>query len=313
MWYSFRPYVSVAKRRASAAREIARRLKKGEEMAPIVLPGRAIAQTFWGKAWCENLESYSDFENRLPRGRTYVRNGSVIHLEIGPGRVNALVIGSELYKVTIGISPLPPRQWRETKTRCAGQIASLVELLQGRLSQAVMDIVTAREGGLFPKPAELDMTCSCPDWAEMCKHVAAVLYGVGARLDESPELLFILRRVDHLQLIEEAVPQTASEQGPSTGKKTLGRSEVAGVFGIELAEPDSALGGGLPESSDPEVKTRVIGSGVKQKARRAKKPAPKKALKPEMVGTAPRTSAGRHAKKGKSTRSHRQGFLGPHS
>jgi uncharacterized Zn finger protein len=239
MWYSFRPYVPVAQRRAQAAREVEKRRKKGQEITPVVLEGRVIAHTFWGKAWCDNLESYSDFSNRLPRGRSYVRNGSVVDLQIKPGKITALVSGSELYDVSIQITPLPANHWRTTKTRCAGQIGSLVELLQGRLSKSVMDIVTAREDGLFPKPREIEMECSCPDWAGMCKHIAAVLYGVGARLDQQPELLFLLRRVDHLELIDEAVPKLAARKTTGSRRKTLSNSDVAGVFGIELVEPEA--------------------------------------------------------------------------
>ncbi len=178
--YEFRPYVSVAERRRQAEREIDQRRKKGLKVAPIVIDGRIIAKTFWGKAWCENLESYSDFANRLPRGRTYVRNGSVVHLEIRAGKVSALVSGSELYSVEITITSLAAPDWKRVKRACAGQIGSLVELLQGQLSRSVMDVVTRRGEGLFPKPAEIRMECSCPDWAGMCKHVAAVMYGVVA-------------------------------------------------------------------------------------------------------------------------------------
>src|SRR6516165_10199743 len=125
MWYSFRPYVPVAQRRAHAAREIAKRRKKGQNVSPIVIEGRTIARTFWGKAWCDNLESYSDYENRLPRGRTYVRNGSVVDLQIEPGKVTALVSGSELYDVSITITPLPEKAWNSLKARCEGQIGSV--------------------------------------------------------------------------------------------------------------------------------------------------------------------------------------------
>ena len=200
----------------------------------------SIAKTFWGKAWCENLESYSDFENRLPRGRTYVRNGSVVHLEIQPGRISALVSGSELYSVEITIASLPDPHWKCVKSQCAGQIGSLVELLQGRLSKSVMDVVTQRGGGLFPKPAEIKMKCSCPDWAGMCKHVAAVMYGVGARLDDKPELLFLLRKVDHLELIAGAVDGApVAGAGKSRGKKTIAAGDLADVFGIEMADAET--------------------------------------------------------------------------
>ncbi len=189
-YYDYRPYVTVAQRRREAQREVDKRHKAGLVVSPIKIDGRLIAKTFWGKAWCENLESYSDFENRLPRGRTYVRNGSVVHLEIQPGKISALVSGSELYSVEITISSLPDPHWKCVKSECAGQIGSLVELLQGRLSKSVMDVVTRRGSGLFPKPAEIEMRCSCPDWAGMCKHVAAVMYGVGAPLTTNPSCSF---------------------------------------------------------------------------------------------------------------------------
>ncbi|HTU91273.1 MAG TPA: SWIM zinc finger family protein [Gemmataceae bacterium] len=237
MWYAFRPYVPVAKRRAQAAREVEKRRKKGQSVSPVVIEGRTIARTFWGKAWCDNLESYSDYENRLPRGRSYVRNGSVVDLQIQPGKVTALVSGSELYEVNITITPLPDKQWRTLKSRCAGQIGSVVELLQGKLSTAVIGVVTAHDSGLFPRPGEIKMSCSCPDWAGMCKHIAAVLYGVGARLDHQPELFFRLRKVDHLELIEEAV--SGAGKKTATRKKTLAEADVAGVFGIELAQPEA--------------------------------------------------------------------------
>src|SRR5436189_5493092 len=129
MWFSYRPYVPVAQRRAQAAREIEKRRKKGQNISPVVIEGRTIAHTFWGKAWCDNLETYSDYENRLPRGRTYVRNGSVVDLQIQPGKITALVSGSDLYTITITISVLPAEHWRGVKSRCSGQIGSLVELL----------------------------------------------------------------------------------------------------------------------------------------------------------------------------------------
>jgi uncharacterized Zn finger protein len=218
----------------------AKRRKKGQSILPIKIDGRLIAKTFWGKAWCDNLESYSDFENRLPRGRTYVRNGSVVHLEIKSGKISALVSGSELYSVEITISSLPARHWKDIKGRCAGAIGSLVELLRGQLSKSVMDVVTQRGAGLFPKPAEIKMKCSCPDWAGMCKHVAAVMYGVGARLDNQPELLFALRNVDHLELIAGAVDSApVAEISKPRHKKTIAVGELADVFGIEMARAES--------------------------------------------------------------------------
>ena len=188
----WRPYVSVAERRRRAAKKMDALRKKGVDVQPVVIEGRKIAKSFWGEAWCGHLESFSDFENRLPRGRSYVRNGSVCHLAVAKGRIEAKVSGSELYNVKVAVKTLPGKQWSAIKRRCSGQIGSLLELLQGRLSDHVMAVVTDRQDGLFPAPKEISFECSCPDWAVMCKHVAAVLYGVGARLDARPELLFLL-------------------------------------------------------------------------------------------------------------------------
>ena len=234
-WWGFRPYVPVAQRRAKALRKLQQLTKKGQKVSPVQTGGRTIASTFWGKAWCDNLESYSDFSNRLPRGRTYVRNGSVLDLQIEPGVVTALVSGSELYRITINIKPLGASAWKKVRTNCGREIGSLVELLQGNLSKSVMQIVTERDHGLFPAPREIEMSCSCPDWAGMCKHLAATLYGVGNRLDHQPELLFKLRQVDHMELIAQAATPVA-KQGAAK-KKTIASSDLAAVFGIELDAP----------------------------------------------------------------------------
>ena len=240
-WYSYDhwpPRVTVAQRRRQAAQKIAKMKKAGREISPVEIAGRKIAATFWGDAWCRNLESYSDYSNRLPRGRTYVRNGSVIDLQIQAGRVRSLVSGSDIYKVEIKIKPLAKRRWTGIKGRCAGQIDSLVELLQGSMSKGVMEIVTRKGKGLFPAPREISLSCSCPDWAIMCKHVAATLYGVGARLDHDPELLFTLRGADPAEMVEAAIAQP-----PPGGKSRRGRrlvsDELSSVFGIDIDEESS--------------------------------------------------------------------------
>ena len=251
-WWTYQPYVSAAERRAKAAREQSMLAKRGAKFAPVKIAGRTIASSFWGKAWCENLESYSDFENRLPRGRSYVRNGSVLNLEIEEGKINALVCGSAMYQITISITPLAAARWGSVKTECSGQIGSLIELLQARLSNDVMQIVTHREKGLFPSPKEIKMTCSCPDWAGMCKHVAAVLYGVGNRLDSQPDLLFKLRQVDHLELIS-SLPDSVASTSSASKKKTIAEKDLAQVFGIELAEEAPAI---KPRRPTPAARPR---------------------------------------------------------
>lgn len=233
-YYGFRPYVSAAQRRLNAQREVAKLAQKGQVIRPVQLNGRAIASTFWGKSWCDNLESYSDYANRLPRGRTYVRNGSVVHLDIRKGEIEAMVSGSELYRVKISIAAAAKAKWNALCKECAGGIGSLVELLQGRFSDQVMGIITRRETGLFPSPKEIKLACSCPDWADMCKHVAAVLYGVGARLDHNPELLFLLRSVNHEDLITRAASAGDLAARTATPVAELSESEIGDVFGIEL-------------------------------------------------------------------------------
>ena len=233
----WRPYVPVGVRRARARREMDKLRRKGKNVQPVEIEGRTIARSFWGKRWCDHLESFSDYANRLPRGRTYVRNGSVCHLEIRSGRIAAIVSGSELYDVTIRIGTLKAAVWKSIKARCSGQIGSVLELLQGKLSKQVMGVVTDREHGLFPKPGEIRFDCSCPDWATMCKHVAAVLYGVGSRLDDRPESLFLLRGVDSAELIATGM----ALPGDAATDDALAEDALAGIFGIDLdLDPEDA-------------------------------------------------------------------------
>ena len=237
--HRWNPYVPVAKRRAQAARKMQQLAKKGQKIEPVEITGRNIARTFWGEAWCNHLEQFSDFANRLPRGRTYVRNGSVCHLTIGKGKVEAIVSGSSLYNIAIEIKPLPASKWRRLRDQCTGKIGSMLELLQGRLSNQVMEIVTDRDQGLFPKPGEINMSCSCPDWADLCKHLAAVLYGVGARLDREPELLFLLRGVDHGELIAADFDLPGATEG-SGRRRRLATDNLSGLFGVEIDETAGA-------------------------------------------------------------------------
>ena len=227
------PYVSMAERREQAAFRIANMKDSCRDVSPVEITGRKIATTFWGAAWCKNLEAYSDYSNRLPRGRSYVRSGSVIDLQIQTGRILALVSGTELYAVKIAIKPLAKKRWTDIKGQCAGQIASLVELLQGSLSKGVMEIVARKDEGLFPKPREISFDCSCPDRATMCKHVAATLYGVGARLDHRPELLFTLRGLDPTEMVEAAIDQPKAVGKTSQGR-ILKTDELSSVFGVDI-------------------------------------------------------------------------------
>jgi uncharacterized Zn finger protein len=264
------PYVPVAERRRRALRKMTQLRKKGMDIRPIEIEGRKIARTFWGQAWCDHMESLGDFANRLPRGRTYVRNGSVCHLAIKKGGITAMVSGSSLYNIKVKIGVLPKKKWTKVKSRCAGQIGSLLELLQGRFSDNVMDVVTDSHGGLFPLSKEIHLSCSCPDWATMCKHVAAVLYGVGARLDEQPDLLFLLRGVKHDELISANATDAVNLATRRGGKRpTLDSGELGEVFGIEfdtVSEQNSRSAG----SKLPKKSTGKRASALKKKLTKKK-------------------------------------------
>jgi uncharacterized Zn finger protein len=268
-YYEFRPYVSAGARRAQAMRALAKLQKKGRRMSPVVIEGRKIARTFWGEAWCDNLERYSDYANRLPRGRSYLRHGSVVDLQVSPGCVTALVSGSTMYDVKITIGPVPRARWSAICRDCSGAIDSLVELLQGRFSQGVMTRLCEQQAGLFPSPRDIIFTCSCPDWASMCKHVAAALYGIGARLDQQPELLFLLRKVDQQDLIAN-VGADLSKKG--RGPKVLTSADLSEMFGIEMAAaapPMRAAAGAVATKRSASAKADAS-SGVAGAIRPAK-------------------------------------------
>lgn len=290
-WNEWRPYVSVAARQARARKAMARRHKKGLPVEPVEVKGRTIACTFWGRAWCDHLEKFSDFANRLPRGRTYVRNGSVCHLEIASGVIRAIVMGSELYEVRVTVKKLAKSRWRAVKAQCAGGIASLLELLEGRLSQGVMAVVTDRDRGIFPLPREIALDCSCPDWAVMCKHVAAVLYGVGARLDERPELLFLLRGVDHEELISTDLSPATIVGGRPGGRRRIAQGDLAEVFGIDLLEADRAAN---------EAESESASAGPLRRANRRAKNAVKRSKGRRAANVA--GLSGKEGKPGKRTR-----------
>lgn len=234
-YYGWAPYVPVAERRAKALKQLEKMKKKGLNVQPVQLSGRKIAASFWGKGWCDHMESFSDYANRLPRGRSYVRNGLVCHLEIDGGQIRAIVSGSQLYNVSITIAPLKAKKWKAVKRSCSGRIGSLIDLLRGRFDNGVMEVVTDRREGLFPLPGEMKFDCDCPDWAGMCKHVAAVLYGVGARLDASPEMLFVLRGVNHEELVD-VTAAVADVAKAGTSRRRIASAGLADVFGIEMAD-----------------------------------------------------------------------------
>ena len=262
------PYVPVAKRRQQATKQVAKMKKNGMTILPVVIDGLKIAKTFWGKAWCDHLESCSDFENRLPRGRTYVRNGSVVHLDIGKGIINALVSGSSLYEVKVTINPIAQQKWKAVVASCAGSIGSMVELLQGKFSKSVMEIISSKEQGLFPSPQEIKVNCSCPDYATMCKHVSAVLYGIGARLDSQPELLFVLRQADYFDLLASATDSSNLDQSNAEDMDT---TQLSALFGIDIDESANTDSTKKPEKLKNKSIDHSSGKGKKSVQRKPKK------------------------------------------
>lgn len=239
-----------AQRLAARDRKLETLRRQGEDLEPLACKRRSglPAESFWGKAWCRNLESYSDFEDRMPRGRTYLRKGTVLGLRIDPGEIFAYVTGSDLYEVFLRIDPLPAEDWQDFQAACASEIGSLLDLLGGKLGPDVLSRITDQDAGLFPSPRELHLTCTCPDYADMCKHVAAVLYGVGVRLDEDPELFFHLRQVDHRELLAGAGRAASTLTGASSppadpaSLEVLRGKDLSELFGVEISEPETAFG-----------------------------------------------------------------------
>jgi uncharacterized Zn finger protein len=267
----FYEYVSVAEKRKKAQIKVEKLKKKNPDISPVIIAGSKIAKTWWGKSWNDNLESYSDYSNRIGRGRSYVRNGAVLDLKITQGNIAALVQGSRVkpYQVTIVIKPLQKQVWEAITKDCAGKIDSLQELVDGKFPKALSDLFTAKGKGLFPAPKEITLDCSCPDWANMCKHVAAVLYGVGARLDDDPGLFFVLRNVNIDELISETLnkkSQSLLEKSKTKSRRVIDETDIAGMFGIEM-ETGQEKELKVPDIKKVPEKKKSSRSGAKKAAK----------------------------------------------
>jgi uncharacterized Zn finger protein len=237
-WY-YPEYVSVAQKKGKAEKKLKELMKKNPGMKPLLLEGSAIAKSWWGKSWNKNLERYADYSNRIGRGRSYVRSGAVLDLQITPGQVESLVQGSSSnpYSITIKIGKLKAGILEKIKTTCSEKLESLQELLSGKFPKVLEEIFLKKDEGLFPSPSEIVFNCSCPDMASMCKHVAATLYGVGARLDESPELFFNLRKIEMENLVSLAVKDKTKKMLEKAEKKSsriISGADLSSVFGIDL-------------------------------------------------------------------------------
>ena len=265
----FPPYVSVGEKRAKAEKGLEKLRKKNPSIKPVRIEGSSISTSWWGKSWNKNLEGYADYSNRIGRGRSYVRTGAVLDLQILPGEVTALVQGSRArpYSVVIQITEIVPATWKALKKACAGKLDSLPELLAGKFPKALGELFTERGKGLFPSPREIQFSCSCPDYASMCKHVAATLYGVSARLDTEPGLFFTLRKVKVEDLVSETVKGTSEELLNRAKKKStrvMEEADLSALFGIQLDESPSPS----PASPAPPPVTKA--------PKRRKPPAPKR-------------------------------------
>lgn len=232
-------YVSVAEKKQKAEISLAKLRKKNPNIQPIIIEGRTIAKSWWGKAWNENLESYADYSNRIGRGRSYVRNGAVLDLQISKGKVEAQIQGSasKPYKITVKIDELSQKKWEQITKLCNNRIGTMEQLAEGKFPGELEELLKEQKYGLFPSPEEIHFDCSCPDWAHMCKHVAAALYGIGARLDQEPLLFFELRGIDGTQLIKKTMESKVESMLKNAGKKSkreIPKSELQELFGMEF-------------------------------------------------------------------------------
>lgn len=316
--YGFAPYVSVAEKRARNREAAAKLQKKSKAVQPVTIDGRTIATTWWGKSWNANLERYADYSNRIGRGRSYVRHGAVLDLQIVAGTVNALVQGSRgsPYEVTVSIDKLPSRVWKELREESLRQVDSLSDLLAGQFPTALKDTFFAQGTGLFPAPKEISFDCSCPDWATMCKHVAAVLYGIGNRLDSAPELLFTLRQVTVDDLIAHTVDAAAegliSKAEQADGDDVLAGADLGDMFGIELDSNDiPAIDLPAPSGEPDKEKKRTEAESGKKKSIKAtasaRQSSPKaKATRPPKLrkksGSAKANTSGRNKRHAKGSK-----------
>ncbi|MCW8801434.1 MAG: SWIM zinc finger family protein [Desulfobacter sp.] len=298
MHYGYPKYITVAEKRAKAEKKLAALKKKNPGIQPVVIEGQALAKTWWGKAWNKNLERYADYANRIGRGRSYVRHSAVLDLQVQPGKVLGLVMGSTAspYRVTVTIKPIPQNQWQQIKDQCKGKMESIKQLMAGKFPKALEELFTRKDKGLFPSPKEIELDCSCPDRAVMCKHVAAVLYGIGARLDQDPGLFFVLRKAKVNDLVSETVKETKKDLLNRSKKKSSRvideeSPNLSDMFGIDLdMDGSEPLPPAVPKS--PGKSSPKPGESRVNKSKPARPKAPKTEKKPlRSAGTGRKTAS----------------------
>jgi len=309
-FWGFPRNVSKAEKQAKAAKKL-EQLKKKRDVRPVILQGSAIARTWWGKSWNQNLERYADYSNRIGRGRSYVRHGAVLDLQISDGEIRALVQGSRSkpYEILIKIGKLSKNTWQRISSSCSGMLDSVSEVLAGDFPRELGELFLQRDAGLFPAPKEIAFACSCPDWASMCKHVAATLYGVGARLDEDAKLFFTLRGVDTADLISRTVSSKAENLLEKASKKSariIDDADLSALFGIELIHNDITSAGDADKKPGGKAmrinNTRNRGKAKRNRdiVKRKRSSDKEKSIQP--VKTAKKKHAEQNMKKGKRVR-----------
>ncbi|MBU1055694.1 MAG: hypothetical protein KKC46_17990 [Proteobacteria bacterium] len=268
-------YVSVGEKKEKAQKQLKKLMAKNPNITPVVIEGSALATTWWGKSWNRNLERYADYSNRIGRGRSYVRIGAVLDIKINSGKVEAIVQGTRTkpYDVAIKIKEISPLIWNRIKAAASKQLDSLQDLLAGKFPKALGEIFMEKNNGLFPSPEEIEFECSCPDWASMCKHVAATLYAVGARLDKDPGLFFKLRQVEISDLISHVVKDRTNNLLLAAEKKTervIEDSALEDLFGIDM---------------ETETVAEITSAYIPAKKKQASKPEKKPVVSPKIKKT----------------------------
>ena len=237
MSYGYPKYVTAGEKKAKAERSLAKLRKKNPDIEPVVIEGKTLAKSWWGKAWNLNLESYADYSNRIDRGKSYVRSNAVLDLKILKGKALATVQGSRAkpYNVEIDIDTLDSKKWDQVVSLCNHRIDTLEQLIEGKFPKELEILFTDKKYAMFPSPKEIHFDCSCPDWASMCKHVAAVLYGIGSRLDRNPMLFFDLRDIDGAELIRKTMEAKLDGMLKNAGKKSkreIAAKDISEIFGL---------------------------------------------------------------------------------
>lgn len=195
---------------------------EGTELHPVGASSRKLAEHFWGSAWMRHLALCEAGGLCLSPGRTLLRHGCVLDLEIAPCSIRALVSAQELYEVALTLEPLDEEKRLALRTACAGNVGSLVALLEGQANDDLLHTLCDPENGLLPAPEDWHMSCTCPDWAEPCPHAAAAIYAAGVLIDRDPSLLFVLRALDPSALIAPPAVDTDAFLDPADLGQTFG-------------------------------------------------------------------------------------------